>query len=136
MALNVVEQLVLIEQGFTNLTKPLEDVIYQQALNTAGVFLSSEKDTSPGGTDDPLATSYLEKMKRVFQQVQLKQTRIISTLIPNVVARIGTTVAQDLGTVQNATENQVLGFLNNNMLAILEQYALVTVDEKAAYDVL
>ena len=132
MALNVVEQLTLIEGGFTNLSKPLVDVIVQQALNTTGEFLENEKDASA----DANASAYLDKMKRVLQQVQLKAPRIVDQLVPNVVARIGFTVAQDLSTVQGATEAQVLNFLSNNMLTILEQFALVTVDQRNAYNAL
>jgi len=136
MALNSIEQLQLIEEGFTNITQPLQQVIFQTALNTAVNFTQSEKDVSPGGVLDQDASSYLAKMKRIIRMLQEGNRSIANNLTEVMIARVGVNVAADFATVQGATEAQILGFFNNNMLDVLESFAQTSLDEKAAYDAL
>lgn len=134
MALTTIEQLQLLQEGFDNLTQPLESVVQQQALNTATEFLQNQKDTAPGGVVNPQADTYLRQVGHQAQQILTGQAPIFRRLTALAISKVAVNTAANYATVKAATEAQVVGFLASNMLGIFEDVAGIRPAEKTAYD--
>lgn len=131
MPLTVLEQLQIINgtvapPGGT----PLKDIVEQIALNEVVNFYSTAKTID--SITQPLANMYLNKMNSLATMLNSNSEsytpRVIKILI-GIYADVG-----DFATVQAATDNQWITFLENNILKTLEILANVLPSEKTEYN--
>ena len=125
------EQLELLRDGFANLSQPLDETIYQQALTTCVEWLEDEKEIE---NDDADALSYVRKMKSVIKLITEGNKTITGRLTQIMIARIGATAVNTLSNLKGQSEVAVLNLFENNMLKLIEDFAQVTKYEKAAYN--
>lgn len=130
MPINAKEKLELKKGGFTNLTQPMDEVIYQQAVDTCMTWLDTEKEYED---DNPPVGSYIRKMKTVIRLILEANKSIVPRLQDVMISRIGEAHNGNLNQLQNMSENAVLALFTNNMEKILEDFAGVTAFEKAKY---
>jgi hypothetical protein len=130
MSINAKEKLELKKGGFPNLTQPMDEVIYQEAIDSCMAWLETEKEFE---NDDVIVGSYINKMKTVIKLILEGNRSIVPRLQDVMISRIGRDHNGNLNQLQNISENAVLALFTNNMEKILEDFAGVTAFEKAKY---
>lgn len=106
------------------------DLIHIGSYNQAVQFKESPKDT----TGDDLATSYLQKMNNISNNIMLNNGQVRGALLYTLMS-IGAPNT-DIATVQALTISGWENFVTSNMLETMEKVSNVTPAEKSAYDAL
>lgn len=131
MALSIIEEIQIIRGAYGPKAATLKEIVEQAATGEIDDFYSTVKQVD--ASYYPLAAMYKTKMLGFIGVVASNTTqytdKIIRIIVSNMAQLVGITIAQ----VNDATDAQWVGFVENEMLHSLEVMAGVLPEEKAEY---
>ena len=140
MALTNLEQLRIISGEISPDSTSLDALVHQAAANYASLFYMTYNQAAlavdeNGEYTDALAAAYANKILNISNRVFRAPGLEIQLVTRIMVVLIGST-ANNIGQVENATDEQWDGFVSAQIDECFELYAGVRQDEKAAYNAL
>jgi hypothetical protein len=130
MALTIKEQLDILVGSVRPEFYPFTDYIDQVVINLAQDFYNNVKDT----TDNTLARQYFIKVGKLYKEIINNPANYSKRLAKMLIAIYADT--GNIATVQNATDDQWVGFIEANLLETVEKLSGVLPTEKTAYNIL
>jgi hypothetical protein len=129
MALTIIEQLNILTGVVPTPSYDLTTYVEQVTINAATDFLSGAKTID--ASLNPQAQIYLARMRDLCRELQIRPERYTTQLAKVLIGIYADT--GDYTTVQAATEDQWITFIEGNIVAAAESVAGVLAQEKTDY---